>query len=80
MKKGVLRNFRKFTGKHLSQSLVLIKLQAACNFIKKEALAQVSSREFSEISKNTFLTERLWPTASACNMFSQDFSVIVEKL
>ena len=34
----------------------LIKLQACvCNFIKKEALAQVLSCEFCEISKNTFL-------------------------
>ena len=32
-----------------------IKLQAdACNFIKKETLAQVLSCEFCEISKNTF--------------------------
>ena len=31
----------------------LIKSQA-CNFIKKEALAQVFSCEFCEISKNTF--------------------------
>ena len=31
-----------------------MKLQA-CNFIKKENLAQVFSREFREISKNTFL-------------------------
>ena len=46
----------KFTGKHLCQSLFLIKLQAsACNFSKKEALAQVFSCEFYEISKNTFL-------------------------
>ena len=29
-------------------------MQAACNFIKKEALAQVFSYEFCEISKNTF--------------------------
>ena len=28
VKKGVLRNFAKFTGKHLCQSLFLIKLQA----------------------------------------------------
>ena len=33
---------------------------AACNFIKKEALAQVFSCESCEISKNTFLTEHLW--------------------
>ena len=33
----------------------LMKLQAkACNFIKKETLAQVFSCKFREISKNTF--------------------------
>ena len=31
----------------------------ACNFIKKETLAQVFSCEFCEISKNTFFTEHL---------------------
>ena len=51
VKKGVLRNFAKFTG-------------AACNFIKKEILAQVFSCEFCEISKNTFFTEHVWATAS----------------
>ena len=50
MKKGVLRNFTKFTGKHLCQSL--------------ETLAQVYSCEFCEISNNTFLTEHVWVTAS----------------
>ena len=36
-------------------------LPQACNFFKKEALAQVSSCEFCEISKNTFFfTEHLW--------------------
>ena len=43
----------------------LIKLQAsACNFFKKETLAQVFPCEFCEISKNTFFTEHLWTTAS----------------
>ena len=32
----------------------------ACNFIKKETLAQVFSCEFFEISKSTFFTEHLW--------------------
>ena len=41
----------------------LIKLQA-CNLIKKETLAQVFACEFCEISKNTFLTEHPWATAS----------------
>ena len=32
----------------------------ACNFIKKENLAQVFSSEFCEVFKNTFFIERLW--------------------
>ena len=36
----------------------------ACNFIKKEILAQVSSREFCKISNNTFLTEHFQATVS----------------
>ena len=32
-------------------------------FIKKEALAQMFSCEFCEISKNTFFTGHLWTTA-----------------
>ena len=48
-KKVVLRNFAKFTGKHLCQGLFF------SNFIQKESLAQAFSREFYEISKNTFL-------------------------
>ena len=48
-KKGVLRNFTKFTGKHLCQSLFFNKVAGeACNFIKKETLAQVFSCEFCE--------------------------------
>ena len=46
-KKGVLRNFAKFTGKHVCQSL----------FFNKETLAKVFSREFCEISKNTFFLQ-----------------------
>ena len=46
IRKSVLRNFTKFTWKHLCQSLF-------CNFIEKETLTQVFSCEFCEISKNT---------------------------
>ena len=42
----------------------LLRLHEACNFIKKETLAQVFSCEFCEISKNTFFTEHLWTNAS----------------
>ena len=51
-KKSVLKNFIKFTGKHLCQSLFLIKFIK--NFIKKEVLAHVFFCEFYEIFKNTF--------------------------
>ena len=34
----------------------------ACNFIKKEALTQMFSCEFCEISKNTFFIEHLLTT------------------
>ena len=54
-KKGVLRNFTKFTGKHLY--LFLIKLPAT---LLKKTLAQVFSCEFCGIFKNTFFTEHLW--------------------
>ena len=50
-KKGVLRNFTKFTGKHLRQS----HLCHLCNFIKKETLAQVFSCEFCEFLRAPFL-------------------------
>ena len=54
-KKGVLKNFGKFTGKYQCQSLFLVKLQARglqLYFIKKET-PTVLPCEFCEISKNT---------------------------
>ena len=41
VRKGVLRNFIKFTGKHMCERVsFLIKLQpSVCNFIKRETLA-----------------------------------------
>ena len=56
-KKGVLRKFAKFTRKHLCQK------PEACNFIKKETLAQVFSCEFYKISKNTFFSQN---TSGGC--------------
>ena len=48
----------------------LIKLRAkAGSFIKKETLAQIFSCEFCEMSKNIFLTKRLWATVSLFNKF-----------
>ena len=55
-KKGVLRNFTKFTGKHLCQSLFFNKVAdlKPATLLKKETLAQVFSCEFCKISKSTF--------------------------
>ena len=62
---GVLKNFAKLTGKNLRQSLLFNKVaDAACNFIKKETLAQVFPCQFWEIFRNNFLTEHLRVTAS----------------
>ena len=56
IKKAVLRNFVKFTRKHLYQSHF--------NFIRKETQVQVFSCEFCEIFKNTCFTKHLRATAS----------------
>ena len=50
VKKVSLKNFTKFTGKHLCQSLFFNKVAS----LRPETLAQVFSREFCEIFKNTF--------------------------
>ena len=72
VRKSVLRNFAKFTGKHLCQILFLNKVATgkhlcqsplfntvpwAYNFIKTETLTQLFSFEFYKISKSTFFTE-----------------------
>ena len=54
VRNGVRKNYAKFTGKHLCQSLYF-----------KTSLAQAFSCEFCEISKNIFFTEHLWESASA---------------
>ena len=61
VRKGVLRNFAQFPGKHRVRVSFLIKLQA-CNFINKRLwytlLVQAFS-EFCEIFKNIFFSEHL---------------------
>ena len=55
---SILKNFTKFTGKHLCQSLFFNQV------VKKETLAQVFSCEFCEIFKKKVFTENLRTTAS----------------
>ena len=59
-KKGVLRNYAKFKGKHLWQSLFFNKVAGeVCDYIKKETLAQVFSCEYFQIFKNAFFMKHL---------------------
>ena len=45
---------------YLSRTIRWKKQAQACNFIKKETLAQVFSSEVCEIFKNSFFIEHLW--------------------
>ena len=55
VKKGVLKNFAKFTGNHLCHSLFLDKVAGqVCNLLKKKTLVQALSCKFCEIFKNAF--------------------------
>ena len=66
-KKGALRNFAKFTGKHLCQSLIFNK---------------AGGLEFCEFSKNTFSTEHLQTTDSvaSCISFSIKARILLQSL
>ena len=60
-----------FCKKRCSQKFYKIHMKTpvpkACNFIKKQTLAQVFSREFCEISKNNFC----YKTPPACNFIKK---------
>ena len=61
-KRGVLRNLVKFTGKHLRQSLFLIKLQAwgLQLWQKKRLWLRCFPVNFAKFLRTHFLTEHLW--------------------
>ena len=62
-KKGVLKNFTKFTGKHLCQSLFFNKVadlrRETCNFIKKIIWHRDFPVNFAKFLRIPFLTEHL---------------------
>ena len=65
------RCFQKFRKIHRKtpvpeNTLKTLENTLACNFIKKESLAQVFSCKFCEISKNTFSYRTAQMTASVC--------------
>ena len=64
--RGVLKNFAKFTGKRLCQSIFFNKVAdlRPADFIKRETVVQVFSCEFCEIFKNIFFYRTPLVTAS----------------
>ena len=71
IRKGALRNYTNFTGKHLCQSIFLYKVAGQRPaFLSKKRIWQMFSYEFYEISENTCFTEHLWTTASEHLYFS----------
>ena len=67
LKKAVLRNFAKFTGKHLCQSLFFNKVADLwpTTLLKKRLSHRCFTVNFVNFLRTTFLTEHLWTTASA---------------
>ena len=61
IKKGVLKNFAKFIGKHLYQGFLCLSVPKYSSGLKLETRLpeQVLSCEFCESFKNTFFTEHL---------------------
>ena len=66
-KKGVLRNFAKFKGKHLSQSLLFNKVTVlrSATLFKKRLWHRCFSVNFVKFLRTPFFTEHLRTTASA---------------
>ena len=61
-KKGVLRNFEKFTGKHLHQSLIFNKIAGlrSATLLKKRLWHRRFPVSFAKFLRIPFLTEHLW--------------------
>ena len=68
MKKCVLKNFVKFTGKHLCQSLFLNKVGPATLFKKDEGTGFFPAN-FAKFLRTPFFTELPWMTASDLSSF-----------
>ena len=58
-RKGILRNFAKFTGKHLYQNLFVNKVVGCATLLKKRLLQWCFSINFAKFLRTPFLTEHL---------------------
>ena len=59
-KKAVLRNFTKFTGKHLCQSLFFNKVARPATLFKKRLRHRCFPVNFVKFLRTPFFTEHLW--------------------
>ena len=59
-KKGVLRNFTKFTGKHLCQSIFFNKVAGPVTLFKKRLWQRCFPLNFVRFLRTPFLKEHLW--------------------
>ena len=76
--KVALKDFAKFTGKHLFQGLLFFLncSSRASNFIKKESLTQMFFCEFYGIYKNTIFTKQRWATILSLQLYKQGLHVL----
>ena len=74
MKKSVLRNFAKFTGKQPCQSPFFNKVAGLrpVTLLEKRFWHKCFPVNFAKFLRTPFLTEHLWTTASACSFFIQE--------
>ena len=77
-----LKNYAKFTGRHLRSSVLLIKSQAPNlqteTLIRKKTPEQVFSCDFREIFENISIIEQLRVTESVTlTLLKQDFPFIM---
>ena len=68
-KKGVLKKFAKFIGKHRSQTLFFNKVTGLSNFIEIETLAQVFFYDFCEFLRTSFFNRTPPVAASVLSFF-----------
>ena len=74
-KKGVLKKFAKFIGKHRSQTLFFNKVTGLSNFIEIETLAQVFFYDFCEFLRTSFFN-RTPPVAASCLVSLSDWNFV----
>ena len=68
MKKLILKNFAKFTGKHLFQGLFSYRMEGlrSVTLLKKRLCHSCFPANFAKFLRTRFFKEYLWTTASVC--------------